>query len=69
MFKVIKLNQYLSLQNNLDLYYPGHHHATSQLVLLFPRVVAIRISSKFQFVNIWNEITRSLRNFDSSECK
>ena len=68
MFKVLKLNQYPSLQNNLNLFYPGHDHATrsaDQLVLPFPRVAALRISYKFQFVNIWNEIPRSLRNLDN----
>ena len=68
MFKVIKLNQYPSLQNNLDIFYPEHDHATrssDQLVLPFPRVAAIRIGYKFQFVNIWNEIPRRLRNLEN----
>ena len=68
MYKVLKFNQYPSLQNNLNLFYPGHDHATrsaDQLVLPFPRVAAIRIGYKFQFVNIWNEIPRRLRNLEN----
>ena len=34
-------------------------------VLPFPRAAAIRISYTFYFVNIWNEIPRSLRNLDN----
>ena len=67
MFKVLKFNQYPSLQNNLDIFYPGHDYTTrsaDQLVLPFPRV-AIRTSYKFQFVNICNKIPRSLRNLEN----
>ena len=73
MFEVFKLNQYPSLQNNRNLIYAGHGHATRSadtLVLPFPRVAAIRKSYKFQFVNIWNKISRSLRNLENvNKCK
>ena len=68
MFKVLKLNQCPSLQYNHNHYYPEHDHAirsTDQLVLLFQRMAATRISYKFQFLNILNEIPRSLRNLEN----
>ena len=72
MFKVVKLNQVPTLQLNLDLTYPNHGYETrnrNDPLCPFPRVTSIRLSFKYQCVNIWNEIpdnikeTNSLKNF------
>ena len=59
MYKVVKLNKYPTLINDLDLRFNTHHHETrfnEMYRLPFPRTDAIRISFKYQLIKIWNSI-------------
>ena len=75
MFKVIKLNQVPTLQVNLDLEYPNHNYETRNRDdprCPYPRVLPIKLSFKYQCVDIWNKIpdnikeTKSLNIFKKS---
>ena len=67
MFKVMKFDMYGSLHEGLRLEYPSHRYPTSlraDLILPFQRKNAIRISHKYQFVNIWNTVPCSIKSLN-----
>ena len=67
MFKVMNFDMYMSLHEGFRLEYPSHRYPTSSradLILPFPRTNAIRISHKYQFVNIWNTVPSSIKSLN-----
>ena len=59
MFKIINLNQNDCIRDTIDLHVASHTYSTrarGELLLPFPRVNAIKISHKSQFITVWNEI-------------
>ena len=68
VYRVIKLNQFPSLQGALDLREQSHSYATrvtEQFVVSFPRVEAVRMSFKYQFVKIWNTLPNYIKTLES----
>ena len=68
MFKVTKLNLCPTLQNNLDLLYPSHNYFTRNSdnpLTPYPRVTPIRLSFKYQCVDVWNELPQNIRECSS----
>ena len=68
MFKVIKLNQVPTLQVNLDLKYPSHNYETRNRddpLRPTPSVLPIKLSFKYQCVDIWNEIPDHIKESNS----
>ena len=75
MFRMIQLDEFPSLLQNLNLTYPDHGYATRNrdpVITPFPRIEAIRMNFKYQFANIWNQvpdeikISPSLKSFKKS---
>ena len=65
MYRMLNLNECPTLRNDLELSYPQHNHGTrssSMLSLPFPRVEVIRMSFKYQFVNVWNSIPSHIQS-------
>ena len=68
MFKVIKLNQVPTLQVNLDLKYLDHNYETRNRddpLRPEPRVLPIKLSFKYQCVDIWNRIPDYIKETNS----
>ena len=68
MYKVIKNNDIPTLQDNLDLKYPTHEYYTrlgSNPILPRPRVMAIRVSFRYQCVAVWNSLPRNIKEANS----
>ena len=68
MFKVMKLQIYPSLKQELDLNYPTHSYGirTSNIPRLpFPRVAALRISFMYQFPDIWSNVPDYIKNLNT----
>ena len=64
MYKVMILSELPTLREDLLLEFPQHSHLTrssGSLLTPFPRVEAIRMSYKYQFVQVWNEIPSTIR--------
>ena len=71
MYKVLKMNLCPTLQMNLDINTPSHHYETrhrNDLILPFPRVIALRINFKYQCNNVWNNIPDEIKNCTSLKC-
>jgi len=68
MYKMIRLNEYISLQDSLELNPLNHNYLTrnrNAFILPFPRVESIRINYKYQFINTWNDLPDGLKNLNS----
>ena len=68
MYKVIKLNKYPTLRDDLELRYNTHHHGTrfnDTYRLPFPRTETIRFSFKYQLIKIWNSIPSDITDEQS----
>jgi len=68
MYKIVRDNKYQTLKTNLNLQLPSHFHNTRQkndLILPFPRVENIRLSFKYQFVGIWNDLPTRLKDIST----
>ena len=75
MYRVMILSEMPTLREDLMLEFPQHSHLTrssGSLLTPFPRVEVIRMSYKYQFVQVWNAIPgtfkalRSLKLFRKS---
>ena len=66
MYRVLNLEECPSLQHHLMLEYPAQqdHHIRNANSLRepFPRVESVRMSFRYQFVNIWNNIPNNIKN-------
>ena len=65
MYKLLKLDLYPTLADDLNLGTNDHIHNTrnrNNLVPPFPRVESIRLSYKYMFPTVWNEIPIHLRD-------
>ena len=65
MYKVIKLNECPTLQNNLNLNYPQHRYPTrhqNDPIVPLPRVASVRINFKYQCTQIWREIPAQIKS-------
>ena len=67
MYRVLKMNDFPTLRNQLLLETPAHNHdtramASEPLVLPFPRIEIIRESYLYQFVHVWNTIPIEIQN-------
>ena len=70
MYRVVVLDEIQSLRNNLHLVQPTHSYGTrnsNNLELPFPRVEAIRMNFRYQFVNIWNSIPTEIKASPTSK--
>ena len=68
MYRILRLSEYPTMQNNLSLHYPDHVYDTrsrNNLVLPLPRVETIRINYKYQANHIWNEIPVPIKSLNS----
>ena len=68
MFKILRMNLYPTLQASLDLNITSHSYDTrhsDDFVLPFPRVNALRINFKYQYVKIWNDIPDDIKSCQS----
>ena len=64
MFNILKLDMYLSMRASLNLSIPDHPYQTRnrhEFNLVFSRVESIRMSYKYQFVKVWNELSPDLK--------
>ena len=64
MYKVLILNWFPTLQTNLNLQYPTHSYGTRNHcdpITVFPRVCSVRLSFKYQSVNIWNDLPENIK--------
>ena len=65
MFKILKLDMYPSMKAGLNLSIPDHPYQTrnrQEFNPVFPRVESIRMSYKYQFVKLWNELSPELKS-------
>jgi len=68
MFRILKINEFPTLQSDLNLKYRDHSHSyryRNNLVVPFPAVNTVKINYKYQFVKIWNDLPNEL-NCNSS---
>ena len=69
MFNILKLNMYLSMKASLSiLSIPDHPYQTrnrQEINPLFVCVENIRMSCKYQFVKVWNELSPELKCVNS----
>ena len=64
MFSMLNYNCHPSLLHYLNPHFPDHEYATrhvNNFVLPFPNVDTLKISFKYQFLKIWNEIPRNIK--------
>ena len=68
MFKILKLNECPTVNEDISFVYPEHTYLTrnrNNFIPPFPRVNAIRRNFEFQFLEIWNELPDSVTNSNS----
>ena len=75
MYNILKQRKYPMLRPSLCISYPSHNYLTrnsNEMLLPFPRVEAIRMNFKYQFVKVWLEVPeyikckRTFRQFRNS---
>ena len=68
MYKILKMNLFPTLQLNLDIQTAVHSYDTrhrDDFILPFPRVDALKINFKYQYVKIWNMIPENIKSCNS----
>ena len=72
MHKMVHGGEHAALKNSLNLALPDHGYetrtASTSLVLPFPRVEAVRMNYTYQFINVWNGISTSIREETRVKC-
>ena len=56
VYKILKQNKYPILRSSHNVSYPSHYYHTrnsNEMLLPFPRVKAIRLNFRYQFVKMW----------------
>ena len=64
MFRMLQFDEYPSLLSNLNLTYPDHNYETrnrDQIITPIPRIEAIRMNFRYQFLSIWNRVPDDIK--------
>ena len=64
MYSILKHNKYPTLRSSLDMSYPSHNYHTrnnTDMLLPYPRVEAIRMNFRYQFVKVWRRIPEYIK--------
>ena len=65
MYSVLKHGKYPTLRSTLDVSYPNHEYSTrgrNDLILPFPRIEAVRMNFKYQFIKVWSELPENIKS-------
>ena len=65
MYSVLKHGKYPTLRSTLDVSYPDHEYSTrsrNNLILPFPRIEAVRMNFKYQFIKVWSELPENIKS-------
>ena len=64
MYSILKQRKYPMLRPCLCISYPSHKYLArrnNEMLLPFPRVEAIRMNFKYQFVKVWLEVPEYIK--------
>ena len=65
MYNILNQGKYPTLRASLCISYPSHNYVTrnnNEMFLLFPRVEAIRMNFKYQYVKVWLEMPEFIKS-------
>ena len=71
MYNVMKHGKFPTLRSILDISYPNHEFSTrsrNDLILPFPRIEAVKMNFKYQFMKVWSELPANIKSQRTLRC-